>query len=1051
MKKSMPTQDAIVRADRTSAHAPSDPRLAHLKEVIEHAAHLLPAQGPITVFIHHNTLHAFEHLPFAQAVEKGSRVFGCQPYLTEDRYREALHRGRIRFDELRAVVREDLGDRADELVACFGSRLDLRRAMLKFPLQTGPTEELLWFVAERDALRRVRSEVSSVVRGRLIAETRRWVMRDLRGGNEAIGSGRKNGKHPRQLPAELDELFDRIGDCSIENWSDADWESFTLQALWRVCLEGVKDVPSFTPPPPVPIRHRDLLLEATGVDADQLVKGLLVRFCAAYLDQGFGYWPLPEREAGFYQAFCSLYRQKAGPPARWLRGLAQELARLQDQRISPLESIRESLHILGVADHEWEPYLSATFLALRGWGGMVHQIELRGDRVAHPAKPGSTIELLAIRLVLDRLALQYGAKDALGYTGPLRTLREEALRRIGTPEPPSVEQRAFVLFQLAQVLGVPADVLHRLDKQQWASVLREVETFSGIERRRVFHLAYERRFVTQTLDAVALHAHGYVPTPTRPRFQASFCLDDREESIRRHLEEIAPDCETFGIAGFYNVAMYYRGAADAHFVPLCPVVIRPQHWVTEQVAQSLEEEHRRRAKARRALGTASHQFHVGSRSFAVGAVLTAAFGALATFPLVARILFPRFAARIRQLFGSVFAAPPETRLQIERSDPAPGPENGHLGYTVDEMASIAERTLRDLGLTRTFARLVILHGHGSSSLNNPHKSAYDCGACGGSPGAPNGRAMAHLLNDPRIRARLGERGLPIPDTTHFIGGYHNTCNDTITLFDLDRVPETHRAELDAVRRDLDAACARNAHERSRRFLSAPLTMSFEDARLHVEERAEDLSQTRPELGHATNTICIVGKRDWTRGLFLDRRAFLTSYDPVQDDAEQTILTRLLDAVFPVCAGINLEYYFSYVDNYGFGCGSKLPHNVSGLVGVMDGAASDLRTGLPWQMVEIHEPVRLVMIIETTPDAMLRIMERSEVVGRLCRNEWVLLTVITPDTHEIKVYRNGVFEDYQPQANSLPRAASSVDWYRGWRDHLEFAAIVGPAPTGATTP
>src|SRR6266481_3431963 len=64
--------------------------LFRLGEVIDHVAHLLPAQGPITVFIHHNTLHAFEELPFTEAVKKGGRVFGCQPYLSEDRYREEL-------------------------------------------------------------------------------------------------------------------------------------------------------------------------------------------------------------------------------------------------------------------------------------------------------------------------------------------------------------------------------------------------------------------------------------------------------------------------------------------------------------------------------------------------------------------------------------------------------------------------------------------------------------------------------------------------------------------------------------------------------------------------------------------------------------------------------------------------------------------------------------------------------------------------------------------------------------------------------------------------
>src|SRR3954467_4087301 len=131
-----------------------DSRLRRLSAQIDHASHLLPAQGPITVFIHHNTLHAFEDLPFAEAVKKGARVFGCQPYLPEDRYREELGRGRIRFADLQAVLREDLGDRADDKILQQTTRFELRHAMLQFPLRFGPTEELLWFVAETDALRR---------------------------------------------------------------------------------------------------------------------------------------------------------------------------------------------------------------------------------------------------------------------------------------------------------------------------------------------------------------------------------------------------------------------------------------------------------------------------------------------------------------------------------------------------------------------------------------------------------------------------------------------------------------------------------------------------------------------------------------------------------------------------------------------------------------------------------------------------------------------------------------------------------------------------------
>jgi uncharacterized protein YbcC (UPF0753/DUF2309 family) len=269
---------------------------------------------------------------------------------------------------------------------------------------------------------------------------------------------------------------------------------------------------------------------------------------------------------------------------------------------------------------------------------------------------------------------------------------------------------------------------------------------------------------------------------------------------------------------------------------------------------------------------------------------------------------------------------------------------------------------------------------------------------------------------------------------------HNTSNEAVTYYDTDRIPDSHRAEFESVRALVEQAADRDAHERCRRFQSAPLTLTFVAARQHVEGRAEDLAQVRPEWGHATNAVTIVGRRSRTRGLFLDRRAFLNSYDPTQDDADGTILTRILRAAVPVCAGISLEYYFSFVDNAGYGSGTKLPHNITGLLGVMDGAAGDLRTGLPWQMVEIHEPVRNLFVVETTPATMLCILDRDPGIGRLVRNDWVRLATLDPHSPRVHVYRDGAFHEYEPQAEQLPRASSSVDWYRGWRDHLEFAEI-----------
>ncbi len=1038
MSRTSSLPEAEPHAPEAGPAAGEDPSLAHLAEVVEHAAHLLPAQGPITVFVHHNTLHAFEDLPFHEAVTLGGRVFGCRSYLSEDRYRDELRRGRIRFHDLEVVLKEDLGPEADQPVLGFGSRLEFRLAMLQYPLRQGPTDELVWFVAETDALRQIRAEASSAVRNRLIAETRRWAMRDLRTSRETRPAG---GRASRGSASDgLRDLKASFDEAAVEEWGEKDWESFTLRTLWRVCCDGVRDCGMTAHGAHLPRRHRDLLLLATGVDADLPVHELLIRFCAAYVDQGFAGWHLPHQDRGFFRSFSELYGQRAGPPDAWLRGLPAEIARLQAARMTPLESIRESLALLQVPEDEWQSFLYSTILALRGWGGMVRQVEQRGDRVAHPAPAGSLVEMLAVRLLLDRLSLAHVARTALGYEGALAALRGDLRKRVKPPSPPSIEQRAFLVFQLGQVLGWPPDQLHRLTSGEWKRLIGEIEAFSEVERQRVFHLAYERRFRDQALDALALHVRGGPQRPARPRFQAVFCLDEREESFRRHLEEVMPEVETFGAAGFYSVAMYYRGAADAHFVPLCPVVIRPGHWVVEEVDEELGEEHRRRARTRQVLGKASHRLHLGSRTFAMGAVLTAVGGVFASVPLMARILFPRLTARFRQAVGRIVQIPPRTQLVLERREDTPGPENGHVGFTVDEMTDIGTRLLRDIGLTSGFSRLVLVVGHGSYSMNNPHRSAYDCGACGGAAGGPNARALAQMLNDPRVRQSLARRGLVLPEDTFFVGAFHNTCDDSVTFHDDDRLPASHQAEFADLRRAVEATCERNAHERCRRFMSAPLTLSFREAKTHVEERSEDLAQTRPECGHATNALCLVGGREWTRGLFLDRRAFLVSYDPTQDGGDAPILTRILQAVFPVCAGINLEYYFSYVDSVGWGCGTKLPHNITSLLGVMDGAASDLRTGLPWQMVEIHEPVRLLFLIETTAETMLGIIDKNEGIGRVCRNSWVQLAVFDPASGRIQVYADGTFRDYHPHASSLPTAPSSADWYRGWRDHLEFAAI-----------
>jgi hypothetical protein len=475
-------------------------------------------------------------------------------------------------------------------------------------------------------------------------------------------------------------------------------------------------------------------------------------------------------------------------------------------------------------------------------------------------------------------------------------------------------------------------------------------------------------------------------------------------------------------------------------------VVKPRHAVLEQPKAEDSALHESRRWRRRLLGMLMRSSFVSSRSLVRGWLSTTALGLLSAVPLIGHLLAPRRYALLRDWLNKAFLPEPRTELQFMRNaaQSEDAVEGLLMGFAAGEKAESVASVLGPAGLTRGFSRIVVILGHGSTSLNNPHESAHDCGACGGRRGGPNARLFAAMANRPEVHFRLKKMGIDIPADTWFIGGYHDTCSDDVELFDLDLLPPTHRAELQRIRESLEGAARRNAHERARRFESCPLDATPDEALRHVEERSEHLAQPRPEYGHCTNSVCIVGRRSLTRGLFLDRRAFLTSYDADQDGDDRS-LTSLMAAVAPVCAGISLEYYFSFVDNDRYGCGTKLPHNVTGLVGVMDGHASDLRTGLPWQMVSIHEPVRILFVVETTPERLNGVIARSASLKQMVTNRWIRIAAIDPASGRVHVRRDSGFEEFDGPLERLPVALSSDEWYAGKIGHLPMAWI--PAAAG----
>jgi uncharacterized protein YbcC (UPF0753/DUF2309 family) len=746
-------------------------------------------------------------------------------------------------------------------------------------------------------------------------------------------------------------------------------------------------------------------------------------------------WSMPHRERGMLACFRDHLALAPSMLPRWLRAVLERLELARSRHALDASALCiEVLEELGVSPDSWGPYIARLLVQLPGWAGMVARLE---EEPALGARAPRLLDFVAVRLVVDVEALRECA-IAIGHQGPVRELHALGRERLGAPERRQAHDAPYRLLQLCEVAGLAAPDLLALGASGAAEIVGVLDRFDRAARERTFHEAYEHHHLREVLGAIAdNHARPALPASSAPRFQVCFCIDDREESIRRAFEEIGPDHVTLSTAGFFGLAIRYQALDDPRAVSLCPVIVEPSHALRERARQGHDVSATARARRRALAAWARHVLEDGSRSLFRGAVLTPLLGLLMAVPMVLRLLRPRLAARMTDAIGRALLSPTRTHLSVSRrEDEGEGAEGFSLEEQVDRVAS----TLENIGLTSGFAPLVVVLGHGSAArVNNPHHSAYECGACGGRNGGPNARAYAAMANDPAVRDGLRRRGIAIPDCTFFVGGTHDTASDAIELFDLDLAPASLASEVRALIASLEHARRASAHERCRRFDTAPEVAHPDAALAHVEERSVALSEPRPELGHATNAVCVVGPRALTRGLFLDRRAFLQSYDASIDDSG-AILDRILGAVVPVGAGISLEYYFSRVDELRWGSSTKLPHNVTGLLGVMEGAAGDLRTGLTAQMAELHEPVRLLCVVVAHPEAIFATVAKRPDIAELVANEWVRIAIVDPASGAISVLGRDGLVPFVPDGGPLPVVRAGVEWYRGKRGFVPPARI-----------
>jgi len=663
------------------------------------------------------------------------------------------------------------------------------------------------------------------------------------------------------------------------------------------------------------------------------------QFCAAWFDGDQADWH-PARAASMFVAWReAALADHAAVFAAAPRGSREWLAALPAESRAVIAAV---LRRLQVPREDVRCLLTAILMRIGGWAAWC--AFLRWDARLAGQDDGAIIDLLAIRLACEAL-IDDGDRSA---TSAWQRWQRAWCRSAALPDTDD-----FLTDRIAQ---------------------------------RAMEHAYQRSLLS-ALQGVSTSEVGAAAAPA---VQAAFCIDVRSEVFRRALESVTPDVRTLGFAGFFGLPIAYGALGAATVRPQLPgllgATLVARDTTGDVVTDAVLGARRQGRHADRAVNESFGRLP--------GSAFTLVESrGLGYVPKLLRRVLPSMAHRVawdREGLRSDEADGLRIRLTHATSLP------------VAERSALAGRVLRAMHLTRDFARLVLLAGHGSQTANNAHEAGLDCGACGGQTGEVNARALAALLNDPAVREALRGDGIAIPPTTHFLGGLHNTTTDDVELFDTAALPASHVEDLRRLREWLEAAGELARAERAPALGLAELAARPAALRRSIRARANDWSQTRPEWGLANNAALVVAPRSLTRGVNLGGRTFLHEY-VWQDDPDGTALAGILTAPMVVTHWINMQYHASTVDNARYGSGNKILHNVvGGRIGVFEGNQGDLRIGLPLQSLHDgaqwrHTPLRITTVVAAPMATIDKVIAAHAVVRQLVENEWVFLVARDPET------------------------------------------------------
>jgi uncharacterized protein len=710
--------------------------------------------------------------------------------------------------------------------------------------------------------------------------------------------------------------------------------------------------------------QRDLSHAMPWVD---FVTHQISQHCAAYFDVSQAAWN-PER-VGLYASWA---RQLANDHSTALlmgyTGFSQKAASLpQDARAL----IAAATQVLGLKPEQCADYYTALLMSINGWASWCayERWQARLGTVPGRTDDDDIIELLAIRLGWEWLLLQ-DPKNA----------------------------------QIAMKWG--AACAHKY----WPTASFDSENKHNWLLQDAIELAYQQPLCQGLMNPPLPQLFKPSELPT---VQAIFCIDVRSEVFRRALEASSSTIQTRGFAGFFGLFISYSPTGTAMTRPQLPGLLASSRCVTDECDSiSLGQAIAQRRKQGLQWRSTWQTFRSTASS---GFSFVETCGMLYAGKLLKNTLPNYGTPHTVEQTGLTDDEVKATRPRLQNLPSASAEAE------LQSRADMAAGILGAIGVTKDFARIVLLAGHGSQTANNPHAAGLDCGACGGQTGEVNARALAALLNDAAVRSALIAKNINIPETTWFLGGMHNTTTDELALYDTDLMPASHAVDLQELKTTLTLAGQKARAERAPTLGLAQLSGDAQQLEKSIKARANDWAQVRPEWGLANNAAFIVAPRHRSQHLNLAGRAFLHDYDHSQD-TELGVLTLIMTAPMVVTNWINMQYYASVVDNVKYGSGNKVLHNVvGGRLGVFEGNGGDLRIGLPMQSLHDgsnwqHTPLRLSVFIEAPQAAIDSIIAKHAVVKNLVDNQWLHLFQMQADDAGTAMS----IARYMPPVNGTPR-------------------------------